>query len=118
MIVHLVLFRPRPSLTHDQRHALAAAFARALETIPSIRRAHVGQRITIGRSYEQLMRDDFPYVAVIEFDSREALLQYLDHPSHQQLASTFFESFEDALMYDFELQGGTAALAPFLRTTQ
>jgi hypothetical protein len=64
------------------------------------------------------MRSDFPYVAVIEFDTREALLEYLDHPSHQQLASTFFACFEEALMYDFEVHEGPAALAPLLRVAQ
>jgi hypothetical protein len=118
MIVHLVLFRPRSALTSEQRQALADAFARALESIPSIRRAHVGRRITIGRPYEQLMRADFSYAALIEFDTREALLEYLDHASHQHLASTFFESFEEALMYDFELQEGTAGLGALLRIAQ
>lgn len=118
MIVHLVLFRPRAGLQPAQRQALADAFAAALEGIPSIRRAHVGQRFTVGRAYEQLMRTDYPYAAIIEFDTREALLAYLEHPAHQQLASTFFASFEDALIYDFELQEGTAALAPLLIATQ
>jgi hypothetical protein len=118
MIVHVVMFRPRASLDGDQRRALASAFESALNEIPSIRRAHVGRRIRVGRAYEQLMRADYPYAAVIEFDSRDALLAYLDHPSHAQLASTFFESFEDALMYDFELQEGTVALASMLRDTQ
>ena len=118
MIVHVVMFRPRASLDGDQRRALASAFEQALNDIPSIRRARVGRRIVVGRPYEQLMRADYPYAAVIEFDSREALLAYLDHPSHARLASTFFESFDDALMYDFDLQEGTAALASMLRGAQ
>ena len=112
------MFRPRASLNANQRRALALAFETALNDIPSIRRAQVGRRITVGRPYEQLMRTDYPYAAVIEFDNRDALLAYLDHPSHAHLASTFFDSFDDALMYDFELQEGTAALASLLRDAQ
>jgi hypothetical protein len=110
MIVHVVMFRPRSSLDGAQRHALASAFEAALNDIPSIRRARVGRRISVGREYEQLMRTDYTYAAIIEFDDREALLAYLDHPSHARLASAFFESFEDALIYDFDLQEGTTSL--------
>ena len=110
MTVHLVLFRPRPDLTDDQRAALASAFELALRGIPAIRRARVGRRVMIGRAYEALMRSDYPYAAVIEFDDETGLRAYLDHPAHQQLAARFFESFEDALIYDFELEEGAAAL--------
>jgi hypothetical protein len=118
MTVHLVLFRPRADLTNDQRAALASSFELALSAIPAIRRARVGRRVTIGRAYEQLMRSDYPYAAVIEFDDATALRAYLDHPAHQQLAALFFESFDDALIYDFELEEGTAALAALLADAQ
>lgn len=110
MTVHLVLFRPRADLAPDQRAALAASFESALRAIPAIRQARVGRRIMTGRPYEALMRADYPYAAVIEFDDADGLRAYLDHPAHQQLAARFFESFEDALIYDFDLQEGTAAL--------
>jgi hypothetical protein len=118
MTVHVVLFRPRTDLTGDQRTALASSFELALRDIPAIRRARVGRRVMVGRAYEELMRSDYPYAAVIEFDDVTALRAYLDHPAHQQLAARFFESFEDALMYDFELEEGTAALALLLADTQ
>ena len=117
MIVHLVLFRPRADLTADQRTALASSFEAALRAIPAIQQARVGRRVMVGRPYEELMRADYPYAAVIEFDDAEGLRAYLDHPAHQQLAVRFFESFEDALIYDFELEEGTAALASLLADT-
>ena len=117
MTVHLVLFRPRTLLTGEQRAALASAFELALRDIPAIRQARVGRRVMVGRPYEQLMRNDYPYAAIIEFDDREGLRAYLDHPAHQQLAARFFDSFEDALIYDFELHDGTAALASLLTDT-
>ena len=111
MIVHLVLFRPRGDLPPDGRQALAAAFEEALRQIPSIRRARVGRRLRLGRAYEALMRADYAYLAVLEFDDRAALTAYLEHPAHEQLAARFFSAFEEALMYDFELADGTAGLA-------
>ena len=49
------------------------------------------------------MRVDYQYAAVIEFDDAAGLKGYLEHPVHERLASQFFEAFEQALMYDFEL---------------
>jgi hypothetical protein len=114
MIAHVVLFRPRADLSTDARQALAASFEAALTQIPSIRRARVGGRIVIGRGYEALMRVDYAYAAIIEFDDRAGLIAYLEHPAHQQLASQFFSAFAEALMYDFELGEGTAGLGVLL----
>ena len=110
MIAHIVLFRLRPDLPPADREALVAAFETALRSIPTIRRARVGARVRIGRAYEAMMRADYPYAAVLEFDDRAGLSDYLEHPSHERLAAQFFNAFEDALMYDFELSDGTAVL--------
>ena len=52
--------------------------------------------------------------AVLEFDDAAGLQAYLEHLAHQQLASQFFKAFEQALMYDFDLQEGEAGLAALL----
>ena len=114
MIAHLVLFRPRTDLSPAARAALARAFETALRAIPSIRRANVGRRLLQGHSYEALMQVDYEYAAVLEFDDADALNAYLGHPAHQQLASQFYDAFEEALMYDFELQEGEAGVAALL----
>ena len=114
MIAHIVLFRPRADLSPAARTALAGAFEAALGEIPSIRRARVGHRHLHGRGYEVLMPVDYQYAAVLEFDDAAGLQAYLEHPAHQQLASQFFEAFEQALMYDFDLQEGEAGLAALL----
>ena len=93
-----------------EREALAASFEHAVKTIPSVRRARVGSRLLLGRGYESLMRADYPYIAILEFDNREGLLAYLDHPVHGGLGTRFFEVFEDALMYDFQLADDVADL--------
>lgn len=118
MIAHIVLFRPRPDLSAEARQALVAAFEAALHQMPSIRRARVGRRIVVGRPYEALMRVDYPYAAVIEFDDRTGFTAYLEHARHEQLAAQFFNAFEDALMYDFDLRDVTAGLADLLADTQ
>lgn len=117
MIAHIVLFRPRADLSLDARQALATALEAALRQIPSIRRAHVGPRLLHGRAYEALMRVDYQYAAVLEFDDVGGLTAYLEHPSHEQLASQFFDAVEEALMYDFELAEGTAGLAALRAST-
>ena len=114
MIAHVVLFRPRGDLSSDARDALAAAFETALREIPSIRRARVGRRLLHGRPYEALMLVDYQYAAILEFDDTAGFRAYLEHHAHQQLASRFFDAFEQALMYDFDLEEGTARLGAVL----
>ncbi len=110
MLVHIVLFRPRRELDRDARQRLADALSTAIHQIPSVRRARVGQRITHGRPYEQLMRTDYSHVALLEFDDLAGLKRYLEHPAHDQLATRFFESFEEGLMYDYEVEDGDAGI--------
>lgn len=111
MIAHVVLFKPRADLSAEARRQLAASFETALKQIPSIRRARLGKRITHGRGYEALMTVDYQYAAILEFDDAAGLRTYLEHPAHQQLGSKFFDIFEQALMYDFDLTEGASGLA-------
>jgi len=110
MILHIVLFRPRAGLGENQRQSLAKAFADAIDNIASIKRARIGRRRTHGRAYEQLMREDYTHAAVIEFDDLAGLQAYLEHPAHAELGSRFFDCFEQALMYDFDVQDGHVGL--------
>jgi hypothetical protein len=103
MILHVVLFRLKPDLADDARDALSTALARATREIPSLRRARVGARVTLGRPYEQLMTTDYSFAAILEFQDRNGLQTYLDHPAHQQLAQRFYDSVGAALTYDFEM---------------
>jgi hypothetical protein len=103
VIAHVVLFRLKPGLGAEARDGLAAALVRAAQEIPSIRQARLGSRITVGRSYEQLMTTDFPFAAILEFDDDTALKAYLDHPAHDELARRFYACFDQSLIYDFEL---------------
>jgi hypothetical protein len=110
----MVLFRPRPDLSMEDRRALIAALATALEEIPSIRRASVGRRVRIDRPYEQLTRIDLPYAAILEFDDVGGLRAYLDHPAHEDIANRFFAALAETLIYDFEMEAGADGLRGML----
>ena len=102
MIAHVVLFRPRATLTADERQALANALRGAVEGIPQIKRATIGKRILLNRpGYETLMAEHYEYSAILEFDSEADLRAYLDHPSHNDLGTLLFTSAEAVLAYDF-----------------
>jgi hypothetical protein len=118
MIAHIVLFRPRPHLTNEERRDLMGTLTRALRDIPSIRRASVGSRIRHGRPYESLMQTDYTYAAILEFDDLAGLKAYLEHPSHDALGSQFFAVFEEALMYDFEMEEGSDGVSALWKTIE
>ena len=80
------------------------ALAAAATSIPAVRRFHVGSRITHDRPYEKVMREDYPYAAVIEFDDLNGLQAYLNHPQHEKLGALFYALLEVGLVYDYEMR--------------
>jgi len=110
VIAHIVLFRPRATLTADERQALVNALRAAVEGISEIQRATIGKRILLNRpGYETHMAEHYEYSAILEFDSEADLRAYLDHPSHNDLGTLLFTSAEAVLAYDF-LSTSLAAL--------
>ena len=107
MIAHVVLFRPKKELTSDDRRAFVAALEHALRNIPLVRRARVGRRTTMGRLYDQQNAHEFPFVAILEFDTEDDLRAYLEHPAHQMLGAQFYHTSDAALVFDYELLEGT-----------
>jgi hypothetical protein len=116
VIAHIVLFKPRTDLPEAERRGLVDALTRALREIPSIRRARVGRRVLHGRPYESLMRANYEYAALLEFDDIAGLTSYLEHPAHDVLGARFFAAFEEALMYDFQLEEGADGVAAIWQT--
>jgi hypothetical protein len=114
LIAHVVLFRLRGDVPVSERRALIDAYAVALRDIPSIRRARVGQRVLMGRAYEDLMRTDFPHAAILEFDDAAGVRAYLDHPAHQEISTRFFAALRETLVYDFEMEGSAEGLRGML----
>jgi stress responsive alpha/beta barrel protein len=104
MIVHVILFTPRADLSERAREELLQGLRTAASTIPSIRRFRFGPRVTHGLAgYEQMMRDDFRFAALVEFDDMAGLKEYLSHPAHAAIGRHFTESAERSLAYDFDL---------------
>ena len=102
MVSHIVLFRPKSSLTNVERQTLITSLRQAVDGIASIKRAVVGRRIFLGRpGYETQMAEHYEYSAILEFDSEADLRAYLDHPAHTSLGSLLFTSADAVLAYDF-----------------
>ena len=102
MVSHIVLFRPRPSLTAGERQTLVAALRGAVEGIPQIRRATIGKRLLLNRpGYETQMAEHYEYSAILDFNSEADLRAYLDHPSHNELGKLLFTAADAVLAYDF-----------------
>jgi hypothetical protein len=102
MISHIVLFRPKPTLTAAERTELIEAIRKAATGIPTIKRATVGKRILLNRpGYETQMAEHFEYSAIIEFDSEADLRAYLDHPAHDNLGRLLYTAADAVLAYDF-----------------
>jgi hypothetical protein len=102
MISHIVLFRPKTSLSSDERRALISALRQAVSDIPSITRATIGRRVLLDRpGYETQMAVDYEYSAILEFENEAELRAYLDHPAHVDLGRLLFTAADAVLAYDF-----------------
>ena len=104
MIAHVILYKPKADLPSGTREAILHGLSAAANSIPAIRRLRVGRRVTHGRpGYEQVMREDFEYLVIVEFDDVEGLTAYLAHPSHAAIGAHFTNSAAASLAYDYEL---------------
>lgn len=108
MVAHVVLLKPRATLSAEDREALLDAMRDAFTGIAEVRRVRIGKRLLIGRGYETQMAEHFEYSAIIEFDSETDLRAYLDHPRHLELGKRFFESADAALVYDYTVVDAAA----------
>ena len=104
MIVHVVLFNPAGDLTDSTRTDILSSVEIIAREIPSISRFRVGRRVRHGLpGYEQMMRDDYQYALLIEFENLDGLKDYLAHPLHTRIGSHFTASASRSLAYDFEM---------------
>ncbi len=102
MVSHLVLLKPRPDLTREQRARLIDAFERAVREIPDVRHVRIARRFTHGAGYETGMPDSADVLVMLDFDDAAGLAAYLQHPAHKDLGERFGDSLAAALVYDFE----------------
>ena len=102
MISHIVLFRPKSSLSAGERRALIDSLERAVSGIPTIKRANIGKRVLLNRpGYETQMAEHYEYSAILEFETEADLRAYLDHPAHVDLGRLLFTAADAVLAYDF-----------------
>ena len=109
MTWHLVLMKPRPDLSEDDRRALLDALEHAVREIPTVRDVRIGRRVRHGAGYEAGMPDVADFMLVLAFEDLAGLQTYLRHPAHIDLGARFNQSFSVAWVYDFE-GGGVEAL--------
>ena len=109
MVVHIVLFRPKANLSGIEQKALLASIEHAAANIPSVRRFRIGKTVANPPSYQLQGFPDLPYLAVVEFDDRAGLEEYLEHQLHGDLGRRFNDSLEAALIYDYELADAAQA---------
>ena len=105
MIAHLVLFKPKPDLSTDDRRALILAFGRAVREVPTVRDVRIGRRVTFGASYEQQSANAAEFIVVIDFDDLSGLQTYLGHPAHEEISARFSQSLSSVSVYDFDVGG-------------
>jgi hypothetical protein len=103
VLIHVVLFRPKPNLSEESRRAMFDALKAAATGIPTVRRFHIGTRTTHGAAYEPMMREEFPFAAIVEFDDLAGLKAYLRHPLHEKLGALFYQLQASALAYDYDM---------------
>lgn len=111
MVLHVVLYRPKPHLERKAREALMQAVSTARDEIPQIRRFVVGKRLGDGPKYLLGNFPDLPYAAIVEFTDREGLEAYLAHPGHQQLGTLFNSTVDAGLVYDYDAVDAAAIAA-------
>jgi hypothetical protein len=102
-LVHVVLFRPRPALSEDERDGLLDAMRAAAREVPSVRGFRVGRHIEKAVPYILGGFPSFPWVALLEFDDEAGLRAYLSHPLHVALGQRFNAAAEGAMIYDYTI---------------
>jgi hypothetical protein len=103
MILHIVLYQPRPTATPEELNALAKAVERASRQIESIRQVRVGRARDFGFGYKTWpYNQNDAYAAVFEFADLNDLGKYLVHESHKELAEVFWKTCDNPTILDVQ----------------
>lgn len=93
MVKHIVLYTLKEGVDKDEAVKLIASVLEPLVgQIPGLR------HLEIRRAFNGM-----DYALYSEFDSREALEAYADHPLHQQAKGHFFHLLDSRVAADYEL---------------
>lgn len=118
MTAHIVLFQPKREVPDADRLAFARQLELACREIPSVRRAIVGKAADIDAGYARSLGDgNYTFAAILEFDDRDGLVAYLQHPLHKELGRLFWRVCERTAIVEMNLTDAkTADLAAVIRT--
>jgi hypothetical protein len=92
VISHIVLFTPKDGLTENQYLLFAQQLRLTMGSVSSVRRATVGRRVDVNSGSPRSFGDTaYQFSAVVEFDGKHGLIEYISHPLHQELGRLFWE---------------------------
>ena len=101
MIVHLVLFNPKPGIPEARRQEFAETVQRTCRQVASVKRAVIGRRTEIDAGYARAFGEKtYEYLAEMEFENQEGLDEYLNHPLHDRLGRMFWELCESTVVLE------------------
>jgi heme-degrading monooxygenase HmoA len=93
MIKHIVLYTLKEGFDKDEAVALIASVLEPLAgTIPGL------LKMEIRRAYEGM-----DYALYSEFESKQALVEYRDHPLHLQAKEHFWHMLDSRVAADYEV---------------
>ena len=104
MISHIVLFKPKPTVGPAERSAIVEHLKTAIAQCPTVRGCRVGRRVRHGLpGYEQQMAEDYQFALILDFDSVEGLVEYLQNPAHAGIGGLFTSAASASIAYDYEV---------------
>jgi hypothetical protein len=113
VILHIVLYEPKPGLSADNEAEFRAFLLAAVGNIQEIRQVRIGRTVDLGIGYEARSEgQSFGYVAVFEFDSIDKLKAYMAHAAHVALAAQFWKHCDRTMILDVEAEDPTAGPKP------
>ena len=87
-----------------------------MSSVPSVRRATVGKTVAVDSGQARAFGDTaYEFSAVVEFEGIPGLIEYLQHPLHQELGRLFWEYCADTVVLEVEgVDAKTAAVVDLL----
>jgi hypothetical protein len=116
VVAHIVFFQPNEDTTSDDKRSFARIMGKVSAEVTSIRRAYVGKAIDINPGYARSFGDTtYSHAAVLEFEDRAGLLEYLQHPTHAELGELFWRWCGATAIIEVETRSlDSAGLGDFL----
>ncbi len=93
---HIVLLNLDESAGVEQLQKLYAEFQTRLSTIPGV------ESVSIGKNFK-IDADKYNHAAAIRLVNREALENYIPHPTHIGVAETMKPYMRDYLVVDYDI---------------